>query len=148
MANALPSLKDYGKKGFGFVGFLDDSKNLQRLTKIIVSLFREIAKEFFELNVLRAVIATSNVIEEYNRLLLEISRKTRLEAPRERMLVGKVLTWGDCDSPETYFVVVIINEAQCASAVLEDEGKTYIAHEFAHVAEGFYTIDRFFTGYY
>lgn len=147
--NRMITLEDFEKQQLGSwvlaINNASDAwnnpENFEKLQNTLVSLYQEIVEKLPGLLILRGIIVTSNVLAEYDRLLSGTSRKARVDAPRAGVIAGKVLTWGDCNSAESYFTVIVIEEHICASAIFEDEleGKALIIHEFAHVAEGYFT---------
>jgi len=146
--NRLLSLLDFEKNNIGTFtltitngsSFWNKSENLKRLNGILVILYNKIAEKIPTLAVLRAIVVTSDVLSEYDRLLEGTTRRSRVNAPREGILAGKVLTWGKRETDENYYAAIVLDEKICIAAFEDDnEGKAMIVHELAHVAEGFIT---------
>jgi|GEM_PF-3768670 len=149
MDNRLLSLQDYEKNQLGSwtitmtntSSLWNEPENAQKAQKVIVSLYQELVEKLPGLLVLRAFIITSNVIEEYDRLLEGTGRRAKVDRPRDGMLAAKVLTWGECSNKDNYYGAIVIDERICAAATFDDssECKALIVHEFTHVAEGYFT---------
>lgn len=147
--NGLSTLKNYEKNMLGSwtlsinngSSCWENPDNVQKINRLFLSLFEELSKKLPALIVLRAIVVTPDVIQEYDRLLEETERKARVDLPRAGLVIGKVLTWGSCENLENYFALIVINEGVCISSVFEDdsESKCMIAHELAHIAEGYVT---------
>ena len=144
----LPTLVDFEQNKLGTYSvatingspFWNESENFRKLNDTIVALYNEVAQKLGAIAVLRAVVITSDVIKEYDRLLEGTVRKARIDVPREGLLGGKVLKWGKCETEENYYAAIVIDERICIDAFENDnEGKALIVHEFTHVAEGFIT---------
>lgn len=122
--------------------FWNNPENFKKINDIIVKLHKEVTNIFNTLIVLRAVIITSDVIKEYERLLTDSKRNTTMSKPRTGTIViaGKIFKWGKCESIENYYAAVILDEHICVGAFENDnECKALIVHELAHVAEWYIT---------
>lgn len=149
MDNSMLTLQDYEKNKPGSwtltiqnaSNFWNQDANAQKLCDLMGSLFKEIDEKLPSVCVLRVIIVTSSVIEEYERLLSQTSRKARVDSPREGYLGGKVLFWGIPGKIDTFHSAIVIDEKFCAAALVEqsDECIAMIVHELAHIAEGYIT---------
>lgn len=140
----LPTLKDFEEKSFGTWTLVNvspvwnESENFNNLKTLLITLYEETVKILPDLRVLRAIVVTSDVVSEYDRLLEGTPRKSRVDAPRNAWLAGKVLTWGKCENQDNYYSVIVIDEKICIDAFDDNkEGKATIVHELTHIAEGF-----------
>jgi len=149
MSNHLLTLQDYEKNELGTwtlsisngSEWWNNPENFDKVNEIIKSLFKEVSEKLAAIYVLKAIVVTSDVLEEYDRLLSGTTRKARVDSPREGLLTGKVLTWGNAKNMETYNALVVIDEQICAALTLEEDSvsKALIVHELAHVAERYCT---------